>query len=181
MAESGSPSGNNTELSGSNTESCGTSTEQEEFARKILLQRLTDRPRSRSELAEWLTRKNVSQDISNKLLDRFEELGLIDDVAFASMWVESRQRTKGLARKALDRELRHKGIADHIIHQTLDDIDTADEKAAACRLVQKKLRSMSGLNDEVKTRRLVGMLGRKGYSAGLAYAVVRDELSQPGQ
>jgi regulatory protein len=44
-------------------------------------------------------------------------------------------------------------------------------------LVRKKLRSLERFDDVTKTRRLVGMLARKGYSPGLAYAVVKDELA----
>ncbi len=42
--------------------------------------------------------------------------------------------------------------------------------------MRRKLRSMSRLEPAVATRRLVGMLGRKGYPPGVAFAVVRDEL-----
>ena len=42
--------------------------------------------------------------------------------------------------------------------------------------MRKKLRSLRGVDDTTATRRLVGMLARKGYSAGLAFAVVKDEL-----
>ena len=38
--------------------------------------------------------------------------GLVDDEAFARSWVESRQRSRGLARRALAQELRRKGVDD---------------------------------------------------------------------
>lgn len=155
----------------------GGNADSEEFARQILLRRLTDRPRSRFELAEWLAGKNVPDEIGHRLLDRFEELGLVDDAAFARMWVDSRQRTKGLARRALSLELRRKGIDDDTAEAALDELDPEAERHAARWLVQKKLRSMAALSEDVKTRRLIGMLGRKGYSGELAYAVVRDELA----
>jgi regulatory protein len=148
----------------------------ESFARKILLQRLEAQPRSRAELAESLARKNVPADVAERLLDRFEEVGLIDDAAFARMWVESRTRTRGLARNALAMELRRKGVPDGIVRDVLDDLDPEAEQQAARRLVQKKLRSMTGLDDTVRIRRLVGMLARKGYSPQVSFDVVRAEL-----
>jgi regulatory protein len=48
-------------------------------------------------------------------------------------------------------------------------------------LVRKKLRTLRGVDDTTATRRLVGMLARKGYGSGLAYAVVRDELAEAGR
>ena len=60
--------------------------------------------------------------------------------------------------------------------EALDEIDPDDELEAARDLVRRKLRSMSGLDDTVRTRRLVGMLARKGYRPGLAFSVVREVL-----
>jgi regulatory protein len=149
----------------------------EAVARKILLDQLTGQARSRKELTDKLRSKNVPSEIAERLLDRFEEVGLVDDSAFARSWVESRQPGKGLAKRALAQELRRKGIDDEVAREALDEIDPAEEIEAARALVRKKLRSMSGLDDTVATRRLVGMLARKGYGAGTAFAVVREELA----
>lgn len=148
----------------------------ESVARKILLDQLSVSARSRHELEQRLARRNVPEDVAGRLLDRFEEVGLINDEAFARAWVDSRQRTRGLARTALATELRRKGIADETARTVLAEVDPGDEEDAAGVLVRKKLRSMRGLDTQVATRRLVGMLARKGYSPGLAYSVVKREL-----
>ncbi|MFS3130478.1 regulatory protein RecX [Nocardioides sp. Bht2] len=150
--------------------------DQEAVARKILLDQLTGQARSRKELAEKLAKRGVPEELAARLLDRFEEVGLIDDAAFARLWVGSRQPGKGLARRALQQELRRKGVADEVAKEALDEIDPADEEAAARRLVQRKLRSMRGLDPQVATRRLAGMLARKGYPPGMCFSVVRSEL-----
>src|SRR3954452_6570060 len=159
----------------------GPDADPESVARKILLDQLTGQARSRKELSDKLAKKNVPDDVARRLLDRFEEVGLVDDEAFARSWVASRQPGKGLARRALAQELRRKGIDDEIAREALDEIDPADEEQAARGLVRKKLRSMSGLDDTTATRRLVGMLARKGYGSGVAFAVVRDELAAHGR
>lgn len=150
--------------------------EAETFARKILLDQLTGQARTRHELATKLAAKNVPGEIANRLLDRFEEVGLVDDAAFARAWVESRSRGKGLAPRALAEELRRKGVADGVAREALAEVTPADQDETARALVRKKLRSVQGLAPEVATRRLVGMLARKGYSPGVAFAVVREEL-----
>jgi regulatory protein len=149
----------------------------ESVARTILLDQLTGRARSRKELADKLAQRNVPGDIAERLLDRFTEVGLIDDADFARMWVEGRQSAKGLARRALAQELRRKGVADEVAREALDGLDPAAERAAGRDLVRRKLRSMSRLDDQVKMRRLVAMLARKGYDPGTAFAIVRDEVS----
>jgi len=61
----------------------GPDADPEAVARKILLDQLTGQARSRSELAGKLAAKNVPDDIATRLHDRFEEVGLVDDEAFA--------------------------------------------------------------------------------------------------
>ena len=155
----------------------GPEADPESVARKILLDQLTGQARSRRELADKLAAKNVPDDVAAQLLDRFEEVGLVDDEAFARSWIASRQPGKGLARRALAQELRRKGVDDEVARDALDEIDPADEEAAARALVRKKLRTLSRVDQTTATRRLVGMLARKGYPSGLAFAVVRDELA----
>src|SRR6478609_10016943 len=153
----------------------------ESVARTILLDQLTGRARSRKELSDKLAAKNVPADVASRLLDRFEEVGLVDDEAFARSWIASRQPGKHLARRALAQELRRKGVDDEVAREALDEIDPGDEEEAARVLVRKKLRSLSRVDDTVATRRLVGMLARKGYGSGLAFAVVKDELAKAGR
>lgn len=156
----------------------GPDADHEAVARKILLDALTGQARSRKELADKLAKKDVPADLAARLLDRFTEVGLIDDEAFARSWVASRGAGGGkrLAGRALAQELRRKGVDDEVAREVLDEIDPDEEESAARELVRKRLRTMRGLEPPVATRRLVGMLARKGYSPGLAFSVVRQEL-----
>lgn len=159
----------------------GPEADHEAVARKILLDQLTGRARSRKELADKLSAKNVPDEIASRLLDRFEEVGLVDDEAFARAWIASRQPGKGLAGRALAQELRRKGIEDDVVREAVAEIDPDDEEQAARALVRKKMRSMARLDRDTATRRLVGLLARKGYGSGMAFAVVREELEAAEQ
>jgi regulatory protein len=154
----------------------GPDADPESVARKILLDQLTGRARTRSELATKLAQREVPADVATRLLDRFEEVGLVDDAAFAREWVEQRQSGRGLARRALAQELRRKGIDDEIVRETLDEVDPDDEVEAARMLVRAKLRSVRSLDHDKAVRRLVGMLARKGHSSSVAFRVVKEEL-----
>ena len=159
----------------------GPEADPESVARKILLDQLTGQARSRHELEDKLRAKLVPDDVATRLLDRFEEVGLVDDEAFARSWIASRQPGKGLARRALAQELRRKGIDDEVAREALDEIDPDDEESAARALVRKKLRTLSRVDDTTATRRLVGMLARKGYPSGMSFAVVREEIAAAGR
>jgi regulatory protein len=156
----------------------GPEADPESVARTILLDALTGQARSRQELRERLAKKGVPDELAERLLDRFTDVGLVDDGAFARSWVDSRQRNRGLARKALAQELRRKGVDDETARTALDDLDPAREEQVARMLVRKKLRSLRGVDHATATRRLAGMLARKGYPAGLAFSVVREELGE---
>ena len=120
----------------------------------------------------------MPDEVATRVLDRFEQVGLVDDAAFADAWVESRQASRGLSRRALSHELRRKGVADDVITESLEQVDAETEREAAAALVARKLPSTRGLDQARRTRRLVGMLARKGYGPGLAAGVVRDALAE---
>ena len=159
----------------------GPAEDPESVARRILLARLTDQPRTRAELAGFLAAKDVPDEVATRLLDRFTEVGLIDDAAFARAWITSRLAGRGLARRALASELRRKGVSDEVAREALDEIDPDDEVMAAHRLVRRKLPGMARLTPDVRTRRLVALLARKGFPAGVAFAVVRAEIAEAAE
>jgi hypothetical protein len=113
----------------------GPDADTDEVARTILLDQLTGRARSRQELADKLAGRNVPTEVATRLLDRFEEVGLVDDTAFARSWVEGRVASKGLAPRALAQELRRKGVADEVAREALSRIDEGEQEAAARALV----------------------------------------------
>jgi regulatory protein len=152
----------------------------ESVARSICLSALTGTPKTRQQLADLLARKGVPEHAATVVLDRFGEVGLIDDAAFARLWVSSRQAGRGLARRALQAELRAKGVDAEVAAAAVEAVDDDDERTAARQLVERRARSMQRLDRATATRRLVGMLARKGYGGGLAAAVVREVLDAAG-
>lgn len=150
----------------------------EQAARTILLRRLTAAPRSRDELRTDLLKRGIPEATADRVLDRFVEVGLIDDAQFARMWVESRQRTRGTARAVLRQELRTKGISDDDAADALAGVDDEAERERAVALVQVKARSMQRFEPAVRRRRLVSMLMRRGYRQGVALAAVDEVLGE---
>jgi regulatory protein len=150
------------------------------LAREICLRLLTLAPRTRAQLADALRKRGIPDDAADDVLGRFTDVGLIDDAAFARAWVESRHHGRGLAGRALSAELRRRGVADEEIRDAVAELGPDAEVAAARRLVERRLASTSGHSPEVRTRRLAGMLARKGYPAGLAFRVIREAMEAEG-
>jgi regulatory protein len=158
----------------------GVDTDPESMARAIVLRKLSAAPQTRAQLDRTLAKKGVPEDVRNRVLDRFSEVNLIDDAAYAAAWVESRHTGRGLARRALGHELRQRGVDQDVVDHAVRSLPAEQEEAMARELVEKRLPGTRRLDAAARTRRLLGMLARKGYPPGLAYRVVRDALEAEG-
>lgn len=158
----------------------GDTRKREEQAHNLCLRLLTARARTRAELLAKLIQRGYTDDVSARVLERLTHAGLVDDADFAEQWVESRVRHAGKGKRALAAELRNKGVDDDVIAEALDGIDAGTERVRAEELVQSRLRreKLNDPADDVKvTRRLVGMLARRGYGQSMAFDVVSTELA----
>ena len=150
----------------------------EEQARALCLRLLTARSRTRAELSAQLAKRGYPDDISARVLDRLAAVGLVDDDDFAQQWVHSRRANVGKSKRALADELHRKGVDNDVITTVLAGIDAGAERDRAEQLVRAKLRRETLSQDDRRvSRRLVGMLARRGYDQNLAFEVVLAELA----
>jgi len=143
-------------------------------AREIALRRLSVRARSRKELAQDLKSRDVPADAAAEVLDRFTEVGLIDDAAFAQEWVETRGRGSGASR--LRQELRLKGVAEEHIAEAIRGRDDQADLTNARELATRKAATAKGLDRVVRQRRLTALLARRGYSSAVIRRVIGEVL-----
>jgi regulatory protein len=151
-----------------------------EVARNIAFRKLAASARTRHELDAALQKKHVPDEVAATVLDRLEEVGLVDDEAFAQSWVESRQQRRHLSRSALRRELSSKGVDRDHVDAALATVDVEDELAAARALAAKKAASTAGLDPLVRHRRLVGVLARRGFGSGIIATVLGELRDDDG-
>lgn len=149
----------------------------ETVAKQICLRQLTAAAKPRAALADVLRRRGIPDDVAHSVLDRFTEVGLIDDEAYAAAYVSTKQRDRSLGAGALRVELRRKGLDDEIVAAAVADIDDVDERARAADLVARRIDAAMQRGSVAARRRLVGLLARRGYPSGLAYAVVSDAVA----
>src|SRR5699024_5400329 len=119
-------------------------------------------------------------EVIGDVLDRYRDVGMVDDAAFAQAWVSSRHHSKKLSRRALSNELRRKGVDTELVDEALEQVDDDSEREAAVHLARKRWRALRTreLPPEVAFRRLVSMLARKGYPASVSVSVVKEILAQ---
>lgn len=145
-----------------------------EAAREIVLRQLTVRARSREELRKAMAKRQVPDDAAKTVLDRFSEVGLVDDAAFARAWVASGDH-RVRSRRALRQELREKGVSADVIDEALEEAG-ADDEEVAMRFARRKAGSLRGLDRPVAYRRLCGALSRRGFSGSVVSAVAARVL-----
>jgi regulatory protein len=152
----------------------------EAVARAIVLRALNASPRSRAELESRLLERGVADGVATRVLDWCEEIGLIDDEAYAGLVIRSKQRSRGLGRRALVHELRRRGVEDHVAEVALAVIDDDREEEVATRFAERKLRTMTALDSATKVKRLAAMLARRGYGTERCLRVARSVVDATG-
>jgi regulatory protein len=149
----------------------------EAVAKAVCLRLLTTAPRPRAGLAEALRRRGIPTEVAEAVLDRFTEVGLIDDRAYAEAFVASRHRDRGLGAAALRTELRHKGVDADVAGMAAAPIDAEAERRRAEALIARRVDSAMAGGYQSARRRLVGLLARRGYTVDVATSVVDAALA----
>lgn len=135
---------------------------------------LTIRPRSNKELADKLHDKKFSDPVIAAVLEHVTRLGYLDDGKFAAQWAASRIRSRGFGKRRLEQELRIKGISRDIIKETLTTLfEESAESDIARKEAEKKLRTLTRFEPQVRRRRLAGFLERKGFSSEIIRTILR--------
>ncbi len=150
----------------------------ETVARAICLRLLTGAARPRAALAAALRSRGIPDDVADRVLGRFTEVGLIDDRAYADAYVAAKHRQRALGATALRTELRRKGVDEETVLQAVRTIDQDAERDRARALVRRRVDAAMANGEAAARRRLVGLLARRGYSAELALGVVDEALEQ---
>lgn len=152
--------------------------DQERVARDVVLRQLSMMARSREQLREKVLAKGVGEDVAERVLDRFTEVGLVDDAAFAESLVRTQRESRGLSRRGLAAELRRRGVERDVVEEAVSAVGDEEEYETALRLARKRAAATAGLERQVRERRIAGMLARKGYGASVAYRAVREALAE---
>ena len=153
-------------------------------AKTIVYNQLAYSAKTRGQLRKKLQAEGFDAELIEPLLDKFEAAKLIDDAEYAQSFVAQKSRTKKLSRAALRRELAERGVRGEEAENALAQRTDEQEREDAAELVRRKLRPGMDLSDRAEkdrmTRRLLGMLARRGYPSSVSMSVIREELAAYG-
>ncbi len=149
-------------------------------AREAAVRLLGYRPRSRGELAGRLKRLGFSPDVAEYVIGDLTTRGMLDDAHFARAWAEYRALGRqGPAR--VRAELRAKGVAPPLIDEAVRAVFSGQEEQLAGEVVEHHLRRLRDLPVEIRVRRLVGLLRRRGFSGTVIAALLRRHAGRASQ
>lgn len=140
-----------------------------EQAREAALRFLEIRPRSEQELRRQLVKKKYSEEIIVQVLARLNDVKLVGDRDFAKYWVENREGFKPRSKRALQYELRQKGVAADDIARAVKKVD---ERDSAYRAAHAKALRWKDLDAATFREKLSGFLARRGFDYGITRATV---------
>ncbi len=128
-------------------------------AKEKALYLLEYRARTAKELMDKLT-PIFGTDAAESAVQRMEELGLIDDEAFAREYARTLLFSKKLSPKSAVYELMKKGIERNTAEEILDEYE-CDEQEQIRQIIERKY--INCLDDEKGRKRTINGLRSKGY------------------
>jgi regulatory protein len=155
----------------------GSPQELESAVRERCLTLLSHQPRTRAELERSLSRAGAPDDVAAAVLDRLTQVGLVDDTAYAEAYVRTGVGVRRRGTRSLRAELRGRGVAPEVIDLATAQVDDQDERDTALALAARRAQGLARLAPEVRRRRLMGLLLRRGFSAAAVNDVVTQVLS----
>ncbi len=142
---------------------------------QALMRLLRYRPRSLAEVKRRLLSLGFAHEEIDKVVATAQAAGLLDDDAFARVWVQDRLLHHPLSRRAVRQELVDKGIDKQTIDTAVDKLYPAEEeKKIALELAQTRMAQYATLDRHRAIQRTISFLGRRGFSFSLANSVVRN-------
>ncbi len=134
--------------------------EQRCTAHEAALRLLSHRPRSERELGQRLRLRGLAADVVEDEIGRLRRAGLLDDDAFARLWVEDRQLRAPRGRRLLRYELRGRGVRSELADAAVASVD---DRTAALALARGRARRLAGLEFKQFSQRLGRFLERRGF------------------
>jgi regulatory protein len=131
---------------------------------------LSYRLRTRREIEERLERDEWPPQVVERVLARLQSEGQVNDENFAAAWVESRSLSRPRGARALQFELRQKGVARENIQGALPD--TEQEIANAAEALRRKEREYARFDERTRRDKMLAFLQRRGFNYSTAKAAL---------
>lgn len=153
--------------------------DEQEHAEKVLLHRLRGRSLSTAEALLVLNGMGIPSGDTSEIIEKFTQLGYLDEVKLAEQIMHSHNVRKGLGRQGVETEMRRRKLDVGVMLDKLEELPD-DEAERAIDLATKRISQLERFDDQTIDRRLTGFLMRKGYSSTAVRLAVRSAMDGRG-
>lgn len=137
---------------------------------------LSYRPRTETEIYQYLQKNSASEEVIGIVLNRLKTNGLVDDERFAKNWVENRTELRPRSRRALVYELRQQGVSDEIIQDSINQINDDD---LAYQAALRRARKFISFDWNEYRQKMLRYLAQRGFNYDTSNEAMRrvwDEI-----
>lgn len=132
--------------------------------------------RSHQEVWEKLKTLNQSPDIAEDLITVLVEEGFLDEERFARSYARGKFKQNRWGREKIRQGLRGKGVQPRLVEEALTEIDETNYHQILEKLLQQKLKSLSGESLLKKKNKAARYLIGKGYEQNLVWQAIEEAL-----
>jgi len=138
------------------------------------LKQLTLKSMCSYELDKALSKKCVTKETREKILETCMRAGYLNDERFAESYIQSCQRQK-LSMKAITFKMRNKGFSDLEVKKALSNsFSTESEKESILRLLETRYKSRDLSQPKVRNK-VIGALMRKGFATRHVFELLKPQ------
>lgn len=150
-------------------------------AEEVLVRKLRSRSLSLAEARTALRGVDGVDDVVvSDIIDRFLDLGYLDDASLAEQVTMSATERRGQGRRAVAQTLRKRGVPRDVADAAIAEMPD-DDAERALEFARSKMRSVGGKDYDGDLRRLAGQLARRGYPSSVALTAARTALDEAGR
>lgn len=125
---------------------------------------LSYRARSEKEVRDRLKQAGFDESVVDVTIGKLFALNYLNDQDFAEKLVAARRSERPQGRRALNWELRRKGISEETVEDTLSGLDEGWEHATALDAARSRIGRYQGLEPSEARRKLTAFLQRRGFA-----------------
>lgn len=149
-------------------------------AMNICMYQLGQRVMPSMKLRERMIKKELPDFIIDETIAKLEEMELVDDEEYGRNFIQNRREYQRRGDRRIAMELQRKGFTREQVEELIEEepeLDVPTEEERAYDLARSKVRSSRGVDRQKRLSRLVGALGRSGFTDGV-FDIARTVLEE---
>lgn len=128
---------------------------------------LSIRMRSEKEVRDYLRKKEIEPGSWDEIMERLQSMGYLNDEQFTDAYIKTQIQTTEKGPMLILRELKEKGIEDHVSTSLIEQFTEEEQIEKAAALFEKQLKKYKRDSAFLQQKKAEQHIMTKGYSAAI--------------